>query len=177
MTIKPVNHQNRRAFLKLYRSAFPLMERKPLALLEWSQRRGCTDMLAIEADGFCGMVIVHRYGDLALIDFFAIDAHRRGGGLGAKALKTLCNMYADKRIFLEIEPPDPRADNAKQRSMREQFYLKNGFRNTDLHVKTFNVPLNVMVKDKELSFAEYRTFLSNVHGKVFCACMRPRLRK
>ena len=176
MKIERVSQKTNEAFIKLYRDAFPLKERKPMGLLKWGEKRGCAEQLVFEEGGFGGMAVTLQWADLVLLDYFAVSPMRRNEGLGSRALQALVDKYPASRMILEIEPPDDRAKNAVQRRKRKAFYEKNGFYDAGLPVTTFTFPLDVMSRGEKVTFEEYRALLINVHGRPFCACMRPRQR-
>ena len=71
---------------ELYKKAFPENERKPFELVLENEKKGITDILAIEDDVFKGLVITIKKNDLVLVDYFAVDEAMRGQGTGEEAL-------------------------------------------------------------------------------------------
>lgn len=65
---------------ELYKKAFPENERKPFELVLENEKKGITDILAIEDDVFKGLVITIKKNDLILVDYFAVDEAMRGQG-------------------------------------------------------------------------------------------------
>ena len=53
--------------------------------------------------------------------------------MGSATLTAIKERYAEKRITLSAERPDPQAPNNEQRLRRHRFYAKNGFGKTGLY--------------------------------------------
>lgn len=148
--------------------AFPKSERKPFGLMRQKVRQGVMEMLVFwdagEPVGFAVMVL---YRDMVLLDYFAIHRSFRGQNYGSAALGLLKERYRDKRLILEIELPDEKAPNQKERIRRKQFYLKNGMQETGLKVCVFQVPMEVLTEGKPLTYEEYHSVYQETIGPVF----------
>ncbi len=97
----------------LYEEAFPKSEKKPFGMILKGRKKGTYEIMAIENEegGFQGLAIIMRYGDLVLLDYFAIHPMYRGTGVGSKALKALQkryegNMTQDLTEFIEKDGYD-----------------------------------------------------------------------
>ena len=139
----------------LYLRAFPESERKPLSHILENEERGVTDILSIEDGKFIGLIITVNRDDLVLIDYFAVDDSLRGGGYGGKAIGLMREMYAGKRIFLEIELPGDEYENNVQRTRRKDFYLRNGLKEGGTRMKIYDTDMELLVFDKPVGFGEY----------------------
>ncbi len=145
----------------LYMEAFPKEERKPFTRICIMQQEGRMTMYAIEDDAgaFVGMGIFVLYQDLALLDYFAIEAGKRGQGLGSEALGLLQRLYPDKRFFLEIESTyEAFGEECPEKSLRgrrKQFYLRNGMQPLSFLIKLFGVEMELLAYGCSLSFEEY----------------------
>lgn len=143
---------------KLYRSAFPRIERKPFRFIMRQCGRGEAELFAVRADDedFAGMAFLVKYGDIVLLDYFAVHPKLRGKGLGSRALRTLLERYADKRLILEIESVDVPCKNLAERQKRREFYLRNGMRPAGFTAHVFLTELEVLTAGKPVTFGEYR---------------------
>ena len=141
---------------ELYKKAFPENERKPFDLVLENEKKGITDILAIEDDVFKGLVITIKKNDLVLVDYFAVDESMRGQGTGAEALKLIREKYKGCRVFLEIELPGEQYDNNEQRTRRKAFYLRNGLKASGIHTKVYETDMELLIFDKPVSFEEYK---------------------
>ena len=150
----------------LYEEAFPSCERKPFSHMVEAGARGQADLLYLEEDGaFCGLAITMKDRDLVLLDYFAIDAGRRGGGNGSAALKALLDYYKGKRFFLEIECLEPEAENLEQRKRRKAFYLRNGLTELGVAAEVFGTNMELLGYQMETTFDEYQGVYRAVYGE------------
>lgn len=149
----------------LYMEAFPKEERKPFSLIIEKQQEGYTEVLSLEdAEGnFCGMAITILYKDIVLLDYFAISAKARGGGIGTEALRMLQERAVGKRFILEIEATDILAKNLQQRIRRKAFYLRNGMHSMGYLVELVGVEMEVLAHDCSLSYEEYQAIYETVY--------------
>ena len=152
---------------KLYMSAFPSCERKPLSVIRYKQHKKAADVWVVEDEGeFVGLAITMNGPDLVLLDYFAIDDFKRGKGYGSKALKLLQETYADYRFFLEIERTDVEAENIEERKRRKSFYLQNGMMELKVHAVLFGVEMELLGYQCKVSFEEYRNLYVSNYGNL-----------
>ena len=82
-----------------------------------------------------------------LFDYFAIEETHRDRGLGSIFLKQLANCFPSAACIVgEVEDPD-KAENEEEKMLRErrmQFYLRNGYRKTDVTSTVFGVAYRVL---------------------------------
>lgn len=151
---------------KLYKKAFPLMERKPLWLMRSKYKRGKADAWMIEEDGcFVGFAITMNDGDLVMLDYFAVAEEARGKGHGSACLNWLQEKYKDYRFFLEIESVQVKASNMEQRLGRKAFYERNGMSEAGLYAKVFGVEFECLGHDCKVGFEEYRNLYRSCYGR------------
>lgn len=150
----------------LYLEAFPAIERKPFDILLKKAEEGVVEFLSLEGEdgAFKGLAITALYRDMVLLDYFAVTASERGGGVGSKALSLLKEYYADRRLILEIERTDIEADNIEQRQRRKAFYLKNGMKQMPFLVNIFGTDMEVLTYECEVNYEEYHK-IYEVFGK------------
>lgn len=152
---------------KLYKKAFPLMERKPLSLIRSTHKKNKADVWLIEEDGaFRGFVVTMNSGDLVMLDYFAVAEKVRGQGYGSSCLKWLQEQYKDCRFFLEIESVHIKARNMKQRIERKAFYERNGMKEVGIVAKVFGVVFEILGCNCELTFREYKNLYTDCYGKL-----------
>lgn len=168
MTLNPVNKHNISNIRRLYRSAFPLAERKPLFFLLRKARRGQGDFFAIEDDAgrFLGLANTLFYKDMVMLDYFAIAPEQRNGGIGANVLVLLRERYADRRLFGEIEVTDKPHPELELRKRRRNFYMRNGFAPVGMTVSAFSCEFEVISNGKPISFQEYKEFYYKAIGPM-----------
>ena len=106
---------------RLYRAAFPRSERKPFEVILDKTKSGQMDLLAVEQDGFCGLVITILHRDIVLLDYFAITPKRRGQGIGTQMVleaHALAKAFGCTDMQLGVYPQNDDAVG---------FYQKCGF--------------------------------------------------
>ncbi len=115
----------------LFHTAFPKDEQFPLWLLRRTAIRKNTDFLAwYDGDLFCGISYTVNNEDFLFVLYLAVKDAIRSKGYGSAILRCLKQRFPNKPLILNIEPPDPDADNCEQRVKRYEFYAKNGFADT-----------------------------------------------
>jgi len=154
------------ALRKLYKTAFPKCERKPLWLVWRAQKQGKTDVWIIEQDGeFAGFAITMLGKDLVLLDYLAICDKKRGGGIGSRTLQSLYEQYRGKRFFLEIENVYVPVENLAERIRRKNFYKRNGMQEMGIMVNAFGAELEILAYDCQVSFEDYYELYCSCYGK------------
>ena len=158
MKLKPPNKESLAKIKKLYRAAFPRIERKPFRLILRQCEKDEAELYAIESnDGaFVGLAVTVKHNDIVMLDYFAIHPKVRGKGIGSRALQMLRSKYADHRFILEIESIDEPCKNLEARKKRREFYLRNGMKPTGYTAQVFFTVLEVLTAGEPVSFEEYR---------------------
>lgn len=119
------------AVSRINEEAFPPVERIPLdEMLAYGEKADAAVWGFFEDALPAGFALTLRNGRCVYISYFAIRADLRGRGLGGEALRLLLRQFPDRQPVLDMEPPDPEAENHVQRERRRAFYLRNGFRET-----------------------------------------------
>ncbi len=169
------NRKDKGEFVKLYETAFPSQERKPLDFMEELVRAGKMDMLAIlDGERFVGLAIVLLAGEAALLDYFAISPSLRNCGYGGRALEMLLRRYGKGRMILEIEVEDPQAENAVERQKRKDFYLRNYVKETGIYAHVYGTDFELLSSDGKLSYEEYVRAMEDSMGAACVKKLRPR---
>ena len=152
------NKEDMKRIKKLYRSAFPRIERKPFRMILRQCERGEAELFALRSkDGlFLGLAITVKHNDIVMLDYFAIHPQARGRGVGSRALKKLRAKYADRRFILEIESIDEPCKNLEIRKKRREFYLRNGLKPAGYTAQVFFTVLEVLTAGEPVSFEEYK---------------------
>lgn len=131
----------------LYGSAFPKEEQLP-----WDDLLRLTDAMPLDftvyydVDTFVGFTIVLSKDNYNWLWYFAVNERLRGKGYGQKILAHIIEQYQGKRLILDMESIRQECDNLEQRVRRRDFYLRNGFRDTETE-KTFEgVTYTILMK-------------------------------
>lgn len=159
LTAKRITRQNEtlKQVKHLYREAFPAAERVPIKYLIGDDATG---ELAACYDGelFCGFYATITVGDIVCILFLAVEPQLRDRGYGGQILELITDRAAGRRIMLDIEAPDIKADNYEQRIRRKQFYIKNGYRETEIAYDWRGVSYEILITNGTISEAEFDAF-------------------
>ena len=144
---------------RLYARAFPPSERKPFSIILSMRRKGKTDVWCFYRDGrFAGFASTINGDGLIMIDYLAVEEKLRGRGVGAGALKALCDAYPDAGLFVEIESPfEPGKDQA-DRIRRKAFYERCGFVPSHTMADVFGVRMELLCRRCSIGYDEYHTF-------------------
>lgn len=122
---------------------FPPDELKPLESMRRSWEKGAYDCYGLFDGGdILGYAFFVRRGRDLLLDYFAIVREQRDRGLGSLFLRQLTgHIRGAECAVCEVQDPD-KAESAEERTERERrlrFYLRGGFRKTELTSVLFGV--------------------------------------
>lgn len=152
---------------KLYNEAFPKDERIPIWLLKILARKDKAKFYGIyDNEKFVGLVYNIFYKDIVFVFYLAIDKVTRGKGYGTKVLDSIKEKYKNYRIILCIEPVDENSDNYEQRVKRKNFYLKNGFEDSNYTIKERNIIYEMLYYNENVTSQEFQALMKNYFGKV-----------
>lgn len=171
MLKKAVSTEQLNQIRNLYEASFPKEEKKPFGMMVEKQKEGLCEMLAIEDEtgNFCGLAIMILAAGLALLDYFAIEPRCQRGGLGSVTLQELRQRYGSDKIVVEIErttgPEAEAAENARDRTRRKAFYLRNGMVPMEFLVNLFGVEMEVLTFGRKLAYEEYYAIYDRVLPK------------
>lgn len=130
---------------KIYINSFYKDERFPFWILKHcSKEKNVTFNAILDNDKIIGMEYIINYENIAYLMYLAIDENQRKKGYGSKILKDLIEKY--KTIILSIERPKRDLNNNKQ--IRKNFYLRNGFFETNKFIKDNGVEYEILCTNK-----------------------------
>lgn len=136
----------REVYEKHMKTDFPPDELKPFSAIEAMLEAGIYEPLGFfeGADGneltaYAWQTVLPQCHSV-LIDYFAVEPRRRGGGTGTKALALLADYYAPRKqaLLIECEHPAEAPDAAAARR-RIGFYLRAGARATAMESRVYGV--------------------------------------
>jgi len=147
MTTKQITATNVNEQIKqLYQTAFPEDEQIPWKDLVRLIGEMNLDFTAYyEREDFIGFTIVFPYEPFNWYWYFAVQPELRGKGKGQEILTALIEKYKGKTFVLDMESPKQECNNREQRERRHKFYLRNGFRDTNLYKKFDEVEMTIMI--------------------------------
>ena len=112
----------------LYEEAFPPEER-----IGWDDLMMLTKLMPISITAyhsnnlFIGFTIFNERDDFNWFWYFAVKKELRGHGYGQKILSQMIALHNDKPMIIDAESPFQESNNSEQRQRRYNFYLRNGF--------------------------------------------------
>lgn len=135
------------AIKKLYETAFPEDEQIP-----WTDLLRLIDQMSLDftayydGEDFVGFTIVYPRKTFNWYWYFAVREELRGNGKGQQILTQLIEKYKGKTCVLDMESPyqEP-CPNPEQRKRRHGFYLRNGFRDTNVFRSYNDLTMTVMM--------------------------------
>ena len=172
MTTKQITSSNADEQIKqLYETAFPegeqipwedlmrLVEEMPLDFTAYyegdvmekrEQNDACIDFAesrqnSTEGQMFIGFTIVYPRKSFNWYWYFAVRDDLRGKDYGQQILTQLIEHYKGQTCDLDMESPTQVCENIEQRKRRYAFYLRNGFRDTNVY-RTYNdITMTIMM--------------------------------
>ena len=132
---------------QLYESAFPKDEQIP-----WSDLLRLIDEMSLDFTAYydgeelIGFTIVYPREQFNWFWYFAVREELRGKGYGQQILTQLIENYKGQTCVLDMESPTQVCENIEQRKRRHAFYLRNGFRDTNVY-RTYNdITMTIMMR-------------------------------
>ena len=150
----------------LYIRAFPANERRPLEPLMTDQTGHAQVLTAMEEGEFRGFVCSLIQGDLLHIIYFAVTEDQRGRGLGSQILAAVREASPGMRLLVDIEAPDPTAENHLQRVRRQEFYLRNGYTETPVRYSWRGEDYIILSRGGSLTPEEFHRFWDDLSHSI-----------
>ncbi len=132
---------------QLYETAFPEGEQIP-----WDDLMRLVDEMPLDftayydGDAFIGFTIVYQRKTFNWFWYFAVREELRGKGYGQQILTRLIKRYKGQPFVLDMESTTQVCDNLEQRKQRQAFYVRNGFRDTNVY-RTYNdIIMTIMMR-------------------------------
>ncbi|MDF2934461.1 MAG: yndA [Chryseobacterium sp.] len=148
------NNTDYKMVKELYKHAFPVIERLPLVLLRLMALKYNIEFYSVYDDAnFCGLLYLVNNKGKTLIYYFAVRSDIRSMGYGTKILEWL--KKEKNSISLIMETVREECDNAWQRQLRKEFYLKNGFKDTGYYMKDYSGTFDILSTDSDINPKEF----------------------
>ena len=96
-------------------------------------------------DQLIGFTIVYPRPSFNWYWYFAVKEELRGKGLGQQILNQLIDKYKGQSCVLDMESPRQECANKEQRLRRHAFYLRNGFRDTNVYRCWDDLEMTIMM--------------------------------
>ncbi|MBR6892908.1 MAG: GNAT family N-acetyltransferase [Bacteroidaceae bacterium] len=136
---------------QLYQTAFPENEQIPWNDLVRLIGEMHLDFTAYyQGEDLIGFTIVYPRPSFNWYWYFAVKEELRGKGLGQQILTALIEKYKGQSCVLDMESPRQPCNNAEQRQRRHAFYLRNGFRDTNLYRTYDDIEMTIMMMGDDI---------------------------
>lgn len=136
---------------KLYFKSFPRNERFPFGILKYcSKGKNVLFNIALDKEEMVGLAYLVDCKDFVYLMYLAVDEGKRGCGYGSKILKDLTSKYGN--VILSIERPQNNVNDEKLR--RKNFYLKNGFYETNKFILDNKVEYEILCTNSDYEITE-----------------------
>ena len=147
MTAKQITATNADKQIKqLYESAFPLEEQIPWDDLMRLIGEMHLDFTAYyDSDTFIGIMIIYPKPSFIWYWYLAVRDELRGKGYGQQILNDVKERYKGQTAVFDMESPRQECANTEQRKRRHEFYLRNGFRDTNVYRRFEEVEMTIMM--------------------------------
>lgn len=154
MNLKYIDYfvsEHKNEIKKLYMNSFPKDERFPFWILKrCSKEKNVVFNVILEDNKLIGMEYIIKYENISYLMYLAVDKSQRDKGYGSQILKDLKQEY--NTIILSIEKTNKDLKGDKQK--RKDFYLRNGFNETNKFIKDNEVEYEVLCTNKEYDITE-----------------------
>lgn len=147
----------------LYARSFPENERIDFEKMI-NDTGEARDMLAFYDGGaFVGFACLLNSNGISHIIYLAIEEKLRSRGYGTQALITIHRFKAGHRIMVDIERQRNDCDNNEQRLRRKEFYLRNGYSETEIKYRWRDEDYEILVYGGDLPEQDYKMFWKGLH--------------
>lgn len=138
----------------------------PNNILELSRETDMDFRALYDKDCFIGYSDVVRHSNMAYLFFLAIIPENRSKGSGSNILISLSEKYKSYQFTVDFEMIDENASNNEQRIRRKGFYMRNGFKETDLSLTYFGVWYEVMCKNCDFNIKTFKEMYTKFLSKA-----------
>ena len=147
---------------KLYFSAFPENELLNFEDLIHSRVFKGNKIIAFYDDKtFVGFAVIITKFHICNILYIAIEKELRGKGYGTQALKNIIKYCQKNRIVVDVEDPDKNEFKKEERLKRINFYLKAGFKLTNIKYNWNGEDYIILVINGDITEDEFWNFWKN----------------
>lgn len=148
---------------------FPPLERKPLPILHAHIDSGRYECLGLEDGGqILGYAYFYRVENIYLFDYLAIEESIRDKGIGSIFLGKLNEYLKDaESVIGEVEDFEKAINEvAKAEQLRRyNFYLKNGFHDTEVTVSLYGV--NYRILEAKTNIIHDSDYIRKAYSKIY----------
>lgn len=132
---------------RLYETAFPAGEK-----IAWDDLLRLVEEMHLDFTAYyengqlVGLTIVFPRPSFNWLWYFAVVDELREQGYGHRILSQLIERDPGQPCVVDMESPEQPSDNIEQRRRRHTFYLRNGFRDTNLYHSYNDITMTMMMR-------------------------------
>lgn len=143
---------------ELYIESFPENERFSFDMMI-KNKNGHYETFGFYYNGvFCGFAILLNSLDISHILYIATVPEFRGKGIGTRALGAIGRIKSEMRIIVDIEREVPGCEENEIRRRRKNFYLRNGYSETDIRYRWQDEAYEILVRGGKISGKDFGDF-------------------
>ncbi len=162
---------------EMYFDSFSQYDRISMKFLLWKTKQNFVDFLALyDEEELVGFTYLITDKDLTLVFYLAIDGNIRSKGYGKKTIAAIKNKYPNNTIVLDIESMDKNADNYDQRLKRENFYLRNGFRHSNLQYIEGTRKYDPLINGNDVTVEGFQDLIKKYIGNILFLFFKPKVK-
>ncbi len=154
MNLKYIDYftsENKNDIKKMYVNSFHKDERFPFWILKsCSKEKNVLFNTILDGDELIGMEYIINCDNYAYLMYLVVDEKQRGNGYGSQILDDLTKKY--ENIILSIERPNK--DLNDNRKKRKEFYLRNGFYETNKFIEDNGIQYEILSTNKDCNLTK-----------------------
>lgn len=163
LNMEPITRESRfwEQVHALAKEAFPPEEYlAPCDIIEISKKFDMDFWAIYDNNDFIGFTVIARYKTMVYLFFLAITPENRSKGYGTKIISLISENYKSCQFVVDFEMIDESASNIEQRIKRKEFYLRNGFKETDKFLTYFGVSYEILCMHHEFDFSLFKKLMN-----------------
>ena len=110
---------------------------------------------------FVGFAIVITKFHICHILYIAIEKELRGKGYGTQAINNIIKYCQKNKLMVDVEDPDKNEEKKEERLKRIHFYLKAGFKLTNIKYDWNGESYVIMIINGDITKDEFVSFWKN----------------
>lgn len=164
LAIQPITKEFLAEAGALYTRAFPKNERIPFSKMLGDESGKSEVFIFLDENAFIGLACVANAIGISHITYLAVEDTQRDKGYGSQMLSLLCRQKSGKRIIVDIELPEKDAENEEQRLRRKAFYIRAGYKETDVYYHWAGEDYEILCYGGTITEKEFRNFWEELMG-------------
>ena len=169
LTIKKIseNFSDIKKLKALNNEAFPENERLEISeFINFSKNKDCDFLAFYEKQDFVGFAFVTSNDFTAYLAFFAVEKNMRAKGYGSRIINILKKIYDGKQLVADIECDWLENSNSERRTLRKNFYIRNGFSESGYTLSYNGMCFELMNCGDEFDIKSYEQLIKGIKTEI-----------